>query len=199
MLYDPETRASLLVSLSDPASQEAWTEFATIYRPIIVRVAQARGLQHADADDLAQDVLSAVGRRVGSFQSTGTGSFRRWLYQITRNLVVNHLTRSKGPIGSGDSDVQQMLLQQPSPEGETATLFQLEVRRFEFQQAAEKLQAEFSESTWMAFWLTSVEQLSIDEAANRLSKSAGSIRVARCRVLARFRQHIHDSKQDNDT
>ena len=199
MLRDPETRASLLVSLSDPTSQEAWTQFAAVYRPIIVRVAQSRGLQPADAEDLAQDVLSAVGRRVGLFQSTGEGSFRRWLYQITRNLVVNHLTRSKGPIGSGDSDVQQMLLQQPSPEGETATLFQLEVRRIRFQQAAEKLQAEFSETTWMAFWLTSVEQLSIDEAASRLGKSAGSIRVARCRVLARFREQIHDSEQDNDT
>lgn len=145
MLRDPETRTSLLVSLSDPTSQEAWTEFAAVYRPIIVRVAQARGLQHADADDLAQEVLSAAGQRVGTFRATGKGSFRRWLYQITRNLVVNHLPRTKGSIGSGDSDVQQMLLQQSSRDGETAMLFRIEVRRFEFQQAAEKLQTEFSE------------------------------------------------------
>lgn len=40
-----------------------------IYRPMVLRVAMAKGLQHADADDLAQDVLSAVGNAIESFSS----------------------------------------------------------------------------------------------------------------------------------
>ena len=56
----PETRDSLLVQVQDPANREAWELFARIYRPVIVRIARARGLQLADAQDLSQQVLMAV-------------------------------------------------------------------------------------------------------------------------------------------
>ncbi|TWU04054.1 sigma-70 family RNA polymerase sigma factor [Neorhodopirellula pilleata] len=192
-MQGPETRASLIASLNDPASEEAWYEFAAVYRPLVIRVARAKGLQHADADDLAQDVLAAVGNAIGSFTTTGEGSFRRWLYQITRNLVVNQLTRGpfsgqRGPIGSGNSDVQKFLSQAPAPGDQTATLFQLEYQRTRFQQAATKVKDQFSESTWQCFWLTSVENQSAEQVASSIGKTAGAVRVARCRVLAKIRE-----------
>lgn len=193
MLLGPETRASLIASLNDPASEEAWGEFAAVYRPLVIRVARAKGLQHADADDLAQNVFSAVGKAIGSFTSTGDGSFRRWLYRITRNLVVNQLTRGpfsgrRGPIGSGDSDVQKLLNQTPELDDQTATLFQLEYRRARFQQAADKVRNQFSDATWQCFWLTSVENQPAERVAAALGKTPGAVRVARCRVLAKIRQ-----------
>jgi hypothetical protein len=54
----PETRDSLLVQ--DPANRDAWELFARIYRPVIVRIVLAHDLQHADAQDLSQQVLMAV-------------------------------------------------------------------------------------------------------------------------------------------
>jgi RNA polymerase sigma factor (sigma-70 family) len=130
-LQGPETRLSLLAKLNDPASEEAWAEFASIYRPLVYRVARAKGLQHADAEDMAQQVLAVVGSAIGRFDADGDGSFRGWLFTITRNLVVNHLTRGplsgkKGPIGSGDSDVHNLLLQHPAAEARTASLFRME-------------------------------------------------------------------------
>src|SRR5690606_23216201 len=123
--------------LSDSTSSDAWGEFAAVYRPLILRVARAKGLQQADAEDLAQEVLSVVSRAVGSFDLTRDGSFRGWLFTITRNLCVNHLTRNRGALGSGDSDIQRMLLELPADEA-TVTLFTLEHRRLRFRQAAEK-------------------------------------------------------------
>lgn len=193
-MQGPTTRASLLASLNDPASEEAWTEFTGIYRPLIVRVAIAKGLQLADAEDLAQEVLGTVARAIETFESRGEGSFRGWLFQITRNLVVNHLTRGSGPLGSGDSHVQQMLLQQPDPSSETATLFRLELRRFHFERAAKRLKSQFSEATWFSFWLTAVDGHSIAETAQRLGKSAGAVRVARCRVLSRLRLEVQQNE-----
>lgn len=193
ILQGPETRASLIASLNDPASEEAWDEFAAVYRPLVIRVARAKGLQHTDADDLAQDVLSAVGKAIGSFTSTGEGSFRRWLYQITRNLVVNQLTRGlfsgrRGPIASGDSEVQKLLSQAPAANDQTATLFRLEYRRACFQQVAEKVKGQFSELAWQCFWLTSVNNQSAEEVASAIGKTPGAVRVARCRVLAKIRE-----------
>jgi RNA polymerase sigma factor (sigma-70 family) len=93
-MQGPETRESLLARLNSPQSDEGWCEFAAIYRPLVYRVARAKGLQHADAEDLTQDVLAVVERSLDRFDPA-IGGFRGWLYQITRNLVVNHLTRCR--------------------------------------------------------------------------------------------------------
>jgi len=151
-------------------------------------VAVARGLQHADAEDLTQDVLLVVRRSLDSYDRS-KASFRSWLYSITRNLVVNHLTRRREPTGSGDSRIAQLISQQPG-RTDTATLFRLEYRRACFQRAAEQVQAEFHVDTWQAFWQTAVQQQSIGSVATRLGKSSGAVRVARSRVLGRLRQVV---------
>lgn len=187
----PETRESLLASLNGPLANEAWREFAAIYRPLVYRVAVAKGLQHADAEDLSQEVLAVVERSLDSFDAS-RGAFRSWLYQITRNLVVNHLTRGRGPVGAGDSQVDRILAQYPAAGEDTATLFRLEYRRIRFQQAARLARAEFQESTWRAFWWTAVELRSIASVAEQLGKSEGAVRVARCRVLTRLRAIVSE-------
>ncbi len=56
----PATRQSLLVRLKDPRDEQAWSEFVAIYTPLVDRLARAKGLQPADAADLAQEVFRAV-------------------------------------------------------------------------------------------------------------------------------------------
>lgn len=203
ILQGPETRASLIASLNQPASEEAWTEFAAIYRPLIIRVAIAKGLQHADAEDLAQETMAIVGRSISSFNPNAAGSFRGWLRTITRNLVVNHLTRGKEPTGSGDSNVQAMLDQLPTPDGPTATLFDFELRRAQFQIAAAAVRVQVNETTWDAFRLTAIERLPIANVAQQLGKSDGAVRMARCRVMTRLREEVKrtrskDVQQNNN-
>ncbi|HKB35845.1 MAG TPA: sigma factor, partial [Gemmataceae bacterium] len=59
MTSSPHTRPSLLVRIRDAADREAWRQFVELYAPLVYRFARRRGLQDADAADLAQDVLSA--------------------------------------------------------------------------------------------------------------------------------------------
>ena len=58
MTDSPATRQSLLVRLRDPKDGQAWAEFVAIYSPLIDRLARAKGLQAADAADLAQEVFA---------------------------------------------------------------------------------------------------------------------------------------------
>lgn len=53
----PETRESLLIRVRDLQDRDAWDQFVQIYRPVVYRLARNRGLQDADAQDLAQKVL----------------------------------------------------------------------------------------------------------------------------------------------
>ena len=57
---EPTTRASLVLRLRDPEDGAAWAEFVEIYEPLIYRLAARKGFQHADAQDLLQDVLVAI-------------------------------------------------------------------------------------------------------------------------------------------
>ena len=60
MHHWPETNESLILRVKDPADAASWSDFLSIYRPVVVRMACGRGLQHADADDLAQQIFKFV-------------------------------------------------------------------------------------------------------------------------------------------
>src|ERR1700677_4693243 len=90
----PPTRASLVVRIRDPSDHSAWEEFAARYAPLVYRFARKRGLQDADAADVTQDVLQAVAVAIKRLDyDPNRGSFRGWLFIMTRNLLINHLNR----------------------------------------------------------------------------------------------------------
>ncbi len=53
-MVEPETRPSLMLRLREAADQQAWAEFVSIYEPLVLRLMRQRGLQEADARDVAQ-------------------------------------------------------------------------------------------------------------------------------------------------
>ena len=64
MAEPPATRYSLILRLRDPGDVAAWHEFVTLYEPLILRLAARKGLQDADAQDLCQEVFTAVARAI---------------------------------------------------------------------------------------------------------------------------------------
>ncbi len=46
-MVEPETRPSLMLRLRQAADQQAWTEFVSIYEPLLLRLMKQRGLQEA--------------------------------------------------------------------------------------------------------------------------------------------------------
>jgi RNA polymerase sigma-70 factor, ECF subfamily len=194
----PETRASLILRLPDPDDGRAWADFVQIYAPLVYRLGRRQGLQPADADDLVQDVLAAVARSVEAWLGrSDRGQFRAWLLRIAKNQAINALTRRKNrTIGSGDSDMAQ-LLSQHSANGDTADEFNVEYRREVFLWAAQQVREQVTEPTWQAFWLTSVEDKPIAAVATQLRMSVGSVYIARSRVMARLREWVKSYETDD--
>src|SRR6266516_4559447 len=107
----PLTRASLLVRIQDSRDAEAWRQFFDLYAPVVYGFARKRGLQDADAAVLMQDVLRSVAGAAGRLNyDPGKGTFRGWLFTITRNKIFNFLeARQRHPRGTGDSSAHQRL------------------------------------------------------------------------------------------
>jgi RNA polymerase sigma-70 factor (ECF subfamily) len=185
----PETRASLIVRLRDDADQAAWREFVEIYRPVVFRLARRRGLQDADADDLAQQVLAAVAGAVGRWEpDPARGRFRAWLNRIAHNQIINALTRrAPDRAAGGDAD---RLADQAAPQGPDSELLRTEYRREVFQWAARQVRGEFRADTWQAFWQTAVDGRPVTVVAAELGKGPGAVYTARGRVMRRLREKI---------
>ena len=90
--------------------------------------------------------------------------------------------------GSGDDRARGRLEEQPAPEDETAWDAEYEKRMFAW--AIDRVRDEFHESTWQAFWLTSVDGESPKDVAKSLRLSVGAVYVAKSRVLARLREEV---------
>lgn len=182
-----DTRESLLIRLRDPQCDAAWQEFASIYRPMIYRLARQSGLQDCDAQDVSQRVLLSVSGAIGQWRKDHSkGKFRGWLTVVTRNAVCNVFTRSLRDQPPGGSEVRQLLENSGEKQTELDERIEMEFMRSVFREAANRVRKEFADSTWQAFWLTSVNQISISDAAQQLSTTPGAIYAARSRVMRRL-------------
>jgi RNA polymerase sigma factor (sigma-70 family) len=187
----PITRASLLVRIQDPNDKEAWREFFDLYASVVYGFARKRGLQDADAADLMQEVLRSVANHAGRLNyDRAKGTFRGWLYSVTRNKIFNFLDKNRHQVrGTGDSSAHQRL-EEHVVENVEEEEWDREYERRTFAWAVDRVKYEFHPSTWQAFWLTAVDGLSAKAAGERLQLSPGAVYVAKSRVIARLREEI---------
>ncbi|MCA9038500.1 MAG: sigma-70 family RNA polymerase sigma factor [Planctomycetaceae bacterium] len=196
----PETRESLILRVKDPEDQLAWSELIAVYRPVVCRMARARGLQHADAEDLAQNVFASVARAIESWQPIDGGPrFRNWLARISRNAILNALTRLRPDAAAGTSSVAEVLDEIPAGSTEPTDedlkldrILQRESRLEAIRWAANEIQSEFTETTWSIFHATAMEGRAAAQVAATYKRSIGAVYAARCRVAARLRQKLEE-------
>ncbi len=195
----PLTRASLLVQLRDGANHDAWQEFIKLYGPVVYGFARKRGLQDADAADMMQDVMRSVSTAIGRLEyDPNQGTFRGWLFTITRNKVFNFLSaRRVRPRGSGDTTTNRLLDNVPDP-GDDSDDWEMEYQRRIAAIAMERVKTEFQENTWRAFWLTAVEGLAVADVAKEVGLSPGAIYVAKSRVLARLKEEVETMRRQEE-
>jgi RNA polymerase sigma-70 factor (ECF subfamily) len=188
----PDTRYSLIMRLPDRQDVVAWDEFVSIYEPLVYRLARGKGLQHADAQEVVQEVLIAISKTVEHWHPDAQlGRFRDWLFRISRNFIINYLTRRKyRGIGTGDSRISDLLAEQLAPDEESSQWFDMEERREVLQYCARLLQVSCDGKQWRAFWLSTVLQVPVSEVAQTLQVSTGAVYIARSRMMNRLRLEV---------
>ena len=186
----PETDHSLIDRVKDMSDGASWLEFMGIYQPVVYRLARRRGMQDADAQDVAQQVFSSIARSLeGWMPGKDQPPFRAWLSTIARNAITTALTRRRPDQGTGSSSVADAMDRLPSA-GQTDAELIMEARRAIVRWASEQIRPEFSELTWDIFWKTAMQDVSVAEVSKSSGRSIGAIYVSRHRVLARLKEKI---------
>ena len=85
----PQGISAELVTLARKGDPQALRSLVLQAHPLVRRWALVRTGDPADADDLTQDVLVHMIRRLDRYE--GRSAFTTWLYAVTRNTVRDHL------------------------------------------------------------------------------------------------------------
>lgn len=192
----PDTRYSLISRLTDGSDQDAWAEFEAVYRPVVYQAARKHGLQDADSQDLVQQVMISIARALKQRpHDQQRAKFRTWLFSVTRNAIINSVQRRPNDMGAGNTDHLRLLHAVPAASEEDQ--WEADYQRAVFAWASNKVRQEFSEDSWQAFWLTAVEGLSCEKAAEKLGKEVGAIYAARSRVVRRLKKKVEEFDQSS--
>ena len=86
---DPRVKV-LQSETANPADRErAFAKIVDEFRGPLVGYVGARTGPHDDAEGLVQETFINAFRAMDRFENRGTAAFRKWLYKISRNLVLN--------------------------------------------------------------------------------------------------------------
>jgi RNA polymerase sigma-70 factor (ECF subfamily) len=88
------TRRSLLTRLKRCDDRVSWEEFFNTYSRLIYRVASRAGLTDGEAQDVVQETMIVVARKIPGFKyDPARGSFKSWLLLITRRRIEKQLKK----------------------------------------------------------------------------------------------------------
>ena len=189
------TSPTLLGRLQQEAPDpEAWPQFVRRYGPLLYRWCRSRGLQESDIENVTQNVLMKLARRMREFRYDRKQSFRGYLKTLVHYACCDLLDDGrKNAQGAGDSQVIQALNNVEARE-ELARRLEEEYDLEALERASQEVQNLVEPHTWEAFRLTAEDGVSGADVAERLTMNVGAVFKARSRVLQMLRERINGAK-----
>src|SRR5438552_18940671 len=90
------TRRSLVDRLQNWEDRKHWQEFFDTYWKLIFSAARKSGLTEAEAQEVVQETIITVAKKVGKLQyDPARGSFKGWLLHITRWRIADQFRKRR--------------------------------------------------------------------------------------------------------
>lgn len=168
--------------------EQSWQRLHDIYAPLIRGWLSRQAVVGSDADDLTQDVLVVVLRKLPTFKHNGRpGAFRRWLRLIVVNCVRDSIKRKRFAADS-QTGISELLQQLEDESSEISQQWDQEHDLEVARRLLAQIESSFDPQTWEAFQLLTREELSAQQVAEQLDMPVASVYQAKSRVLAKLRE-----------
>ncbi|MCA9062518.1 MAG: sigma-70 family RNA polymerase sigma factor [Planctomycetaceae bacterium] len=183
-----ETSASLLERLCSSPDELDWKRLIEVYTPLVRSWIRRYSSSQRDADDVVQETLTVVIRKLPQFERQRTGSFRAWLRSITVNCLRDSWRASRFQARApGGSDFHQVLEQMSDPESELSQLWDREHDDHVLRTLLDQIRPSLNEETWQAFYRITVLNESPTDVARELNITVNAVYIAKSRVMGRLR------------
>jgi len=186
---DTGTSTTLLEGLRDHGNTAAWQRFDECYRPMVLKFAAKLGLNDHDAQDAAQDTITAFieGYRAGRYDRS-RGRLRSWLFAIAQRKILD----IRGKLGremvlSDRTDATGFLASVPDA-GSLEEAWNDEWERHRLQRCLTAIEPDFDERTLTAFRLYVIADWPAERVADHLGMTENAVYGAKHRVLNRIRE-----------
>ena len=192
------TRHSLISRLKDWDDQESWKEFFDTYWKLLYSVALKSGLSDAEAQDVVQDTIVAVAKKMPEFHyDPALGSFKSWLLTITRRRIIDHLRKrqrqpqrherrpdaTEGRTGTMDKI--------PDPAGDQfGDIWEEEWKDSLYAAAVKRVKQQVEAKQFQMFDCYAVKGWPVEKVAGLLGVSAGAIYTAKSRITALIKEEV---------
>jgi RNA polymerase sigma factor (sigma-70 family) len=180
--------------VADPSD---WAEFVDRYGPLVLGWCRRWKLQEADAEDVTQDVLVRLAKKLRTFHYDPSQSFRAYAKTLAYYTWCDCLEarRRPGAGGTGDSVVLEQLnsvAARDELQDQLADAFDREL----LEAAMERVRLRVEPRTWEAFRLTAVEGLSGAEAASKAGMAVATAFKAKSKVQRMIREEVRLAQEE---
>ena len=190
------THPSLLSRLRDPDDEKAWREFDARYSELIRRFGKRRGLQAADAEDVAQIVLLALSRSMRSFRlDPARGRFRDYLGRVVNNAIQRQLSRPSRQVRVLEESVLDALADPGTDPLEPA--WHDEWRKHHLRLAMRAVREAFKPDS-LAVFERLLAGASVPDAAAAFGTTPEAVQKIKQRIGQRLREEIERQIQDEE-
>src|SRR6476661_10207452 len=186
----PTTCPTLLARLrNDPSNETAWDEFIEHYGRHIYRWCKQWGLQDADAEDVTQEILLKLARKLRDFRYDPNSSFRGWLKTVAHHAWRDFVDSQRRARATANDHGWERL---QSVEAREDLIQRLEEAfDFELLEAAKvQVRLRVAPHTWEAFRLVAIEGLPAADVAANVRMQVAMVYVAKSKVQKMLQEEI---------
>lgn len=182
------TRRSLLTRLKNWEDQQGWKEFMDKYGRFIYGLARKAGFSQEEAEDVVQDTLVSVAKKIPGFRYQGEkGSFKAWLVMIVKSRIIDALRkkyRRLPTVGTGPEEgtrLEERIAQQEDELGHEA-IWQQEWETYVLDTALGRVKERLPAKHFLAFRMCCQQQKAPGEVAKALGLSLPMVYLIRHRA-----------------
>lgn len=188
------TDESLLRRVRDQADRSAWQQFFGLYHPLLRRYARLRGLSTHDAEDVAQECMRILTKRMTTFEySRSPGRrFRAYLHKLANDVIVDSFRRRRPrQAKTGElAALEERATAEPD-------LWQDNWVREHLRYCLRQAEEDFAPQTIQAFRLYVLEEKPVTEVCSRLQLTADQVYQAKVRVTRRLQADLRELVGDS--
>ena len=182
------TRQTLIARLRDQYDEESWEIFTRIYQRYIYVVIRRMNLSHSEAEDLVQEILLKVWKKLPEFNyNPDKAHFRTWLSTVIKNRVISYFRSNQSH--NNKLNKAALELNQTYSDNEIDAIIRREWESYITNMAMERIKKSFPGQALQVFEM-SLNGKSVSEIAERLKLKENSVYKSKNRVKARLIEEV---------